>query len=140
MLQGWHEEGRSAEREGQNQQENSDSGGDHDRPQRALCQGFTQRRGFLSPGRGEILNFNLRFIHSVLCFQAQGNNGYDVCMELTDYDISTKRLASIPDIGESMKQQLLILVEWAKHIQAFSELVLDDQVHTALDLICMLKD
>jgi len=60
--------------------------------------------------------------------QAQGNNGYDICMELTDYDISTKRLASIPDIGESMKQQLLILVEWAKHIQAFSELVLDDQV------------
>ena len=49
-------------------------------------------------------------------------------MELTDYDISTKRLASIPDIGESMKQQLLILVEWAKHIPAFSELVLDDQV------------
>ena len=55
-------------------------------------------------------------------------------MELTDYDISTKRLASIPDIGESMKQQLLILVEWAKHIQAFSELVLDDQVHHRLDL------
>ena len=55
-------------------------------------------------------------------------------MELTDYDISTKRLASIPDIGESMKQQLLILVEWAKHIQAFSELVLDDQVQHRLDL------
>ena len=51
-----------------------------------------------------------------------------MCIELTDYDISTKRLASIPDIGESMKQQLLILVEWAKHIPAFSELVLDDQV------------
>ena len=55
-------------------------------------------------------------------------------MELTDYDISTKRLASIPDIGESMKQQLLILVEWAKHIQAFSELVLDDQVHQRHDI------
>ena len=27
-----------------------------------------------------------------------------------------------------MKQQLLILVEWAKHIPAFSELILDDQV------------
>lgn len=55
-------------------------------------------------------------------------------MELTDYDISTKRLASIPDIGESMKQQLLILVEWAKHIQAFSELVLDDQVQLGFNL------
>ena len=51
-----------------------------------------------------------------------------MCMDLSDYEISTKRLASIPDIGESMKQQLLILVEWAKHIPAFSELVLDDQV------------
>ena len=51
-----------------------------------------------------------------------------MCNELTDYDISTKRLANIPDIGESMKQQLLILVEWAKHIPAFSELILDDQV------------
>lgn len=61
-------------------------------------------------------------------FSRQSNNGYEVCIELTDYDISTKRLASIPDIGESMKQQLLILVEWAKHIPAFSELVLDDQV------------
>ena len=42
---------------------------------------------------------------------SQSNNGYEVCNELTDYDISTKRLANIPDIGESMKQQLLILVE-----------------------------
>jgi len=61
-------------------------------------------------------------------FSRQSNNGYEVCNELTDYDISTKRLANIPDIGESMKQQLLILVEWAKHIPAFSELILDDQV------------
>lgn len=60
-------------------------------------------------------------------FSRQGT-GYEACSELTDYDISTKRLASIPDIGESMKQQLLILVEWAKHIPAFSELILDDQV------------
>jgi hypothetical protein len=61
-------------------------------------------------------------------FSRQSNNGYEVCNELTDYDISTKRLANIPDISESMKQQLLILVEWAKHIPAFSELILDDQV------------
>ena len=27
-----------------------------------------------------------------------------------------------------MKQQLLILVDWAKYIPAFSELILDDQV------------
>ena len=30
-----------------------------------------------------------------------------------------------------MKQQLLILVEWAKHIPAFSELILDDQVQNS---------
>ena len=58
----------------------------------------------------------------------QGSQGYDVCTELTEFQINSKRLASIPDIGESMKQQLLILVEWAKHIPAFSDLVLDDQV------------
>ena len=36
-----------------------------------------------------------------------------------------------------MKQQLLILVEWAKHIPAFSELILDDQVqHLSCDGEC----
>ena len=51
-----------------------------------------------------------------------------MCHELSDYEIGNKRLASIADICESMKQQLLILVEWAKYIPAFSELILDDQV------------
>lgn len=44
-------------------------------------------------------------------------------------DLANKQLASINDVCESMKQQLLILVEWAKHIPAFNELQLDDQVH-----------
>lgn len=43
-------------------------------------------------------------------------------------DLANKQLASINDVCESMKQQLLILVEWAKHIPAFNELQLDDQV------------
>lgn len=43
-------------------------------------------------------------------------------------DSANKQFASINDVCESMKQQLLILVEWAKHIPAFSELQLDDQV------------
>lgn len=46
----------------------------------------------------------------------------------TNEDLANKQFASINDICESMKQQLLILVEWAKHIPAFSELQLDDQV------------
>ncbi|XP_020624572.1 hepatocyte nuclear factor 4-gamma-like isoform X3 [Orbicella faveolata] len=36
--------------------------------------------------------------------------------------------ADYSDICESMRQQLLVLVEWAKHIPAFCELLLDDQV------------
>lgn len=46
-------------------------------------------------------------------------------------DLANKRLASINDVCESMKQQLLILVEWAKHIPAFNDLQLDDQVSRA---------
>lgn len=45
-----------------------------------------------------------------------------------DYDLSNKQLANINDVCDSMKQQLLILVEWAKYIPAFTELLLDDQV------------
>lgn len=43
-------------------------------------------------------------------------------------DLSTKQFASINDVCESMKQQLLTLVEWAKQIPAFNDLQLDDQV------------
>ncbi|XP_073487925.1 hepatocyte nuclear factor 4-gamma isoform X1 [Aquarana catesbeiana] len=46
----------------------------------------------------------------------------------TSTDINTKKIASVTDICESMKQQLLVLVEWAKYIPAFCELPLDDQV------------
>ncbi|KAM4029083.1 hepatocyte nuclear factor 4-gamma [Anomaloglossus baeobatrachus] len=46
----------------------------------------------------------------------------------TSTDINTKKIASVSDICESMKQQLLVLVEWAKYIPAFCELPLDDQV------------
>ena len=43
-------------------------------------------------------------------------------------DLSQKRIATANDISDSMKQQLLILVEWAKYIPCFCELPLDDQV------------
>lgn len=61
----------------------------------------------------------------------QGQAGYETYKELSEYEISGKQLASIIDIGDSMKQQLLILVEWAKHIPAFIELSLDDQVRAS---------
>lgn len=47
---------------------------------------------------------------------------------VNDYDLSNKQIAHINDVCDSMKQQLLILVEWAKYIPAFTELHLDDQV------------
>lgn len=43
-------------------------------------------------------------------------------------DLSQKRIASTDDVCDSMKQQLLVLVEWAKYIPCFCELPLDDQV------------
>ena len=64
----------------------------------------------------------------VLSRQNGSHGYYCVTEQLTDLDIANKQLASIADIGDSMKQQLLILVEWAKFIPIFSELSLDDQV------------
>ncbi|XP_057369673.2 hepatocyte nuclear factor 4-gamma-like isoform X2 [Daphnia carinata] len=59
---------------------------------------------------------------------------------VNDYDLNSKRMATINDVCESMKQQLLFLVEWAKYIPVFSELPLDDQVallraHAAENLV-----
>ncbi|KAJ7311879.1 hypothetical protein JRQ81_006194 [Phrynocephalus forsythii] len=42
--------------------------------------------------------------------------------------MAQQKIATINDVCESMKQQLLVLVEWAKYIPAFCELPLDDQV------------
>lgn len=43
-------------------------------------------------------------------------------------EMTHKKVASIGDICESMRQQLLVLVEWAKYIPSFCDLPLDDQV------------
>ncbi|XP_076014180.1 hepatocyte nuclear factor 4-gamma [Genypterus blacodes] len=43
-------------------------------------------------------------------------------------DVSEQKSATIGDICDSMRQQLLVLVEWAKYIPSFGELPLDDQV------------
>lgn len=40
-----------------------------------------------------------------------------------------QKSAGVGDVCDSMRQQLLVLVEWAKYIPAFGELPLDDQVH-----------
>ncbi|MGH0124967.1 UNVERIFIED_CONTAM: hypothetical protein FKN15_005518 [Acipenser sinensis] len=51
-------------------------------------------------------------------------------------DVSAKKIASISDVCESMKQQLLVVVEWAKYIPAFCELPLDDQIRSLRHLRC----
>lgn len=62
-----------------------------------------------------------------------------VCHQITspvsgiNGDIRAKKIASIADMCESMKEQLLVLVEWAKYIPAFCELPLDDQVRADAD-------
>ncbi|XP_065340197.1 hepatocyte nuclear factor 4-gamma isoform X2 [Cloeon dipterum] len=43
-------------------------------------------------------------------------------------EISNRKVADITDVCESMKQQLMTLVHWAKVIPAFTELTLDDQM------------
>lgn len=45
-------------------------------------------------------------------------------------EMTHKKVASIGDICESMRQQLLVLVEWAKYIPSFCDLPLDDQVRS----------
>lgn len=47
---------------------------------------------------------------------------------ISSIDISQKKVATMSDICESINQQLLILVDWAKFIPSFCELPLDDQV------------
>ncbi|XP_030579175.1 hepatic nuclear factor 4, beta [Archocentrus centrarchus] len=56
------------------------------------------------------------------------------------HDIAAKKTAGVGEVFESMKQQLLLLVEWAKHIPEFCSLPVDDRVtllrtHSAEHLI-----
>uniref|UniRef100_A0A0B7B2K7 Hepatocyte nuclear factor 4-gamma n=1 Tax=Arion vulgaris TaxID=1028688 RepID=A0A0B7B2K7_9EUPU len=43
-------------------------------------------------------------------------------------DIADRQSATLEDVVESMRQQLLVLVDWAKLIPCFSQLPMDDQV------------
>ncbi|XP_041454631.1 hepatocyte nuclear factor 4-gamma-like isoform X2 [Lytechinus variegatus] len=49
-------------------------------------------------------------------------------VNLPDGTIAGKKIATMNDVCESMKQHLLVLVEWAKYIPSFCDLPLDDQV------------
>ncbi|GLG93062.1 Protein ultraspiracle homolog [Gryllus bimaculatus] len=57
-----------------------------------------------------------------------------------EYNLTNKQIANINDVCDSMKQQLLILVEWAKYIPAFTELPLDDQASAIFQaLVALLR-
>ncbi|XP_056242151.1 hepatic nuclear factor 4, beta isoform X1 [Seriola aureovittata] len=65
---------------------------------------------------------------------------FPVLVSPGSHDINTKKTAGVGDVFESMKQQLLLLVEWAKHIPEFCSLPIDDRVtllrtHSAEHLI-----
>ncbi|KAL7978960.1 hypothetical protein Chor_001263 [Crotalus horridus] len=61
--------------------------------------------------------------------QAEGMaQQYSALRPVHNAEIAMKKIATINDVCESMKQQLLALVEWAKCIPVFGELPLDDQV------------
>ena len=47
---------------------------------------------------------------------------------MPDNNIASKKIATVEDVCESIKQQLLVMVEWAKRIPSFAELTIDDQV------------
>ncbi|XP_034017596.1 hepatic nuclear factor 4, beta [Thalassophryne amazonica] len=63
-----------------------------------------------------------------------------VLVSHVNYDINTKKTACVGHVFESMKHQLLLLVEWAKCIPEFCNLPVDDRVsllrsHSAEHLI-----
>ncbi|XP_037555405.1 hepatocyte nuclear factor 4-gamma-like isoform X2 [Dermacentor silvarum] len=52
----------------------------------------------------------------------------NISTPVSEYNITNKKVANIGDVCESMKQQLLILVDWAKSVPSFTELSIEDQV------------
>ncbi|XP_019629636.1 PREDICTED: hepatocyte nuclear factor 4-gamma-like isoform X9 [Branchiostoma belcheri] len=80
----------------------------------------SRRTSYEDPGAGGPLSVSALMNAEILSRQ--------ISTPLSGGDPHSKKIAMINDICESMKQQLLILVEWAKYIPTFCELPLDDQV------------
>jgi len=56
-------------------------------------------------------------------------------MAVNTVSVDHKKPANMQDICQSMQQQLMVMVEWAKYIPAFCQLSLDDQVHAIIIVI-----
>ncbi|XP_041766973.1 hepatocyte nuclear factor 4-gamma isoform X1 [Anopheles merus] len=78
--------------------------------------------------KNTINGLSVKFLLRAENFSRHFGAALDETNDAEEADLSSKRFASINDVCDSMKQQLLILVEWAKSIPAFAELQLDDQV------------
>uniref|UniRef100_A0A2M4BH37 Putative hepatocyte nuclear factor 4 n=1 Tax=Anopheles marajoara TaxID=58244 RepID=A0A2M4BH37_9DIPT len=78
--------------------------------------------------KSTINGLSVKFLLRAENFSRHFGAALDDANDGDEADLSSKRFASINDVCDSMKQQLLILVEWAKSIPAFAELQLDDQV------------
>ncbi|XP_053681358.1 hepatocyte nuclear factor 4-gamma [Anopheles nili] len=78
--------------------------------------------------KNTINGLSVKFLLRAENFSRHFGAALDESNDGEEADLSSKRFASINDVCDSMKQQLLILVEWAKSIPAFAELQLDDQV------------
>ncbi|XP_072236670.1 hepatic nuclear factor 4, beta isoform X1 [Leuresthes tenuis] len=77
---------------------------------------------------------------SVLLWEECNVQQFQALLSPQSHDIKSKKTACVGDVFESMKQQLLLLVEWAKHIPEFCHLPIDDRVsllrtHSAEHLI-----
>ena len=68
-------------------------------------------------------------VKSLVKAERESRQGYDMFRDLTHYEIRLMQPATIADIGASMRDQLVVLVEWAKQIPLFlQKLDLEDQV------------
>ncbi|XP_037085566.1 hepatocyte nuclear factor 4-gamma-like [Pollicipes pollicipes] len=81
------------------------------------------RRASLEDNSGSSLSVQILLNAEVISRQI--DSSWDGCREM---DISDKQMATQEDVCESMRQQLLAVVEWAKCIPAFMDLTLDDQI------------
>ncbi|KAJ7986119.1 hypothetical protein DPEC_G00347490 [Dallia pectoralis] len=77
---------------------------------------------------------------SVLLQAEAGTHQFTALTSPMSCDINSKKIARVGDVCDSMKQQLLLLVEWAKRIPEFCSLPVDDRVsllraHSAEHLI-----
>ncbi|XP_058057772.1 hepatocyte nuclear factor 4-gamma [Anopheles bellator] len=78
--------------------------------------------------KNTIDGLSVKFLLRAENFSRHFGAALDDTNDADEADLSSKRFASINDVCDSMKQQLLILVEWAKSIPAFAQLQIDDQV------------